>query len=88
MAQPNAPIASESLEEKVRRLEDQVRELRQREALWPGSLVRLLLPSEVRKHLRAAQRERLLAVRALIDAAIQRTEEAPGPKRAESLHIE
>ena len=64
MAQPDAPVIGESLEEKVRRLEDQVRELHQREALWPASLVRRLLPPEARKHLRAAQRERLLALRA------------------------
>ena len=88
MAQPDAPVVAESLEEKVRRLEDEVRELRQREALWPGSVVRRLLPPEARKHLRAAQRERLLAVRALIDAAIQRTEETPRPRRAETLHID
>ncbi len=88
MAQPEAPLVTESLEEKLRRLEDQVRELRRRESLWPASIVRRLLPPEARKHLRAAQRERLLAVRALIDAAIQRTEETPHPRRPESLHID
>jgi hypothetical protein len=88
MTQPDTPMVGESIEEHVRRLEDQVRELRKRESLWPASLVRRLLPPEARKHLRAAQRERLLAVRAVIDAAIQRTEESPRPQRPESLHIE
>jgi hypothetical protein len=88
MAQPDAPVVSESLEEKMRMLEDQVRELRQREAFWPASIVRRLLPPEARKHLRAAQRERLLAVRAVVDAAIQRTEDAPRPRRVESVHID
>jgi hypothetical protein len=88
MAQPDAPIVGETLEEKVRRLEAQVRDLRQHDALWPGSFLRRLLPPEARKHLRAAQRERLLAVRAVLDSAIQRTEDAPPPRRPESLRIE
>jgi len=88
MAQPDAPIAGETLEEKVRRLEDQVRDLHRQEAFWPGSIMRRLLPAEARKHLRAAQRERLLAVRALIDEAIKRTEETPHLRRTETLRIE
>jgi hypothetical protein len=33
------------------------------------------LPAETRQHLRAARRERMLAARSLIDAAIQRLDE-------------
>jgi hypothetical protein len=33
------------------------------------------LPEETRQHLRAARRERMLAARSLIDAAIQRLDE-------------
>lgn len=39
-----------------------------------------LLPEEFRTHLRAARKEMLLAVRSLIDAAIERTEEKPKQK--------
>jgi len=38
------------------------------------------LPEEFQAHLRAARKEMLLAVRSLIDAAIERTEEKPRPK--------
>jgi hypothetical protein len=41
---------------------------------------REVLPSEFRRHTRAARREMLLAVRSLLDSAIQRfEEEEPGP---------
>jgi hypothetical protein len=38
------------------------------------------LPAESRAHLRASRREMLLAMRSLIDAAIERTEEKPKKK--------
>ena len=38
------------------------------------------LPEEFRAHLRASRKEMLLAVRSLIDAAIERTEEKPKKK--------
>ena len=38
------------------------------------------LPAESRAHLRASRKEMLLAVRSLIDAAIERTEEKPKKK--------
>lgn len=42
----------------------------------------MVLPAEARVHLRAARRERLLAVRALVDSWIERTDRAPTePKR-------
>ena len=37
-------------------------------------------PEEFRAHLRASRKEMLLAVRSLIDAAIERTEEKPKKK--------
>ena len=52
-------------------------------------LVRAFLPAEAVKHLYAAQREQLLALRSMLDAAIARVEAAereradPGPKRTE-----
>ena len=41
-----------------------------------GRLLRAVLPQEAIGHLYAAQREQLLAVRAVIDAAIERLDEA------------
>jgi hypothetical protein len=40
------------------------------------------LPEEFQAHLRASRKEMLLAVRSLIDAAIERTEEKPKKKTA------
>ncbi len=37
------------------------------------------LPEETRQHLRAARRERMLAMRSLIDAAIKRLDEGEKP---------
>ena len=54
-----------------------------------GRLLRAVLPEEAIGHLYAAQREQLLAVRAVIDAAIerveagQRAEARPAPRRSE-----
>ena len=45
------------------------------------------LPEETRQHLRAARRERMLAVRSLIDAAIERTEEKP-KKKTTKINVE
>jgi len=89
MAEHSPAPTVESLEDKVRRLEEQVHELQTREKQRPRALVERLVPLEVRRHLRAAQRERLLAVRALIDAAIEKTQDAPArSRRPESVHID
>lgn len=44
------------------------------------------LPEEFHKHIRAARKEALLAYRSLIDAAIERTEEAP--KKRTQIKVE
>jgi hypothetical protein len=55
----------------------------------PNRLMRTFLPEEAVKHLMAAQREQLLALRSMIDAVITRIEAAEqddaklGPKRTE-----
>ena len=55
----------------------------------PNRLLRAFLPEEAIKHLYAAQREQLLALRSMIDAAITRIEDAEreggnlGPRRTE-----
>ena len=64
----------EDLEQRIAELEAELR-ARRGPRLDLGVIARELVPSEVRTHLRAAQRERLLAVRAYIDRAIARVEE-------------
>lgn len=49
----------------------------------------LFLPKETRDHLRAARREQLLALRSLLDQAIERLEKEEKPKRkAERVEVE
>jgi hypothetical protein len=49
-------------------------------APWCACRLARLLPDEFRQHRRAARRERLLSWRSVLDAAVERTEEAPaGP---------
>ncbi len=97
--QPVGPAGapSGSLEARVRELEEQLRQVREQQGQQgrrPGGLLHSILPAETRHHLRAAQRERLLAVRSLVDAAIKRTEQEPKaesaerPRRPESVRIE
>lgn len=64
----------EELEQRLAELEAELR-ARRGPRLDLGAITRELMPPEVRSHLRAAQRERLLAVRAYIDRAIARVEE-------------
>jgi hypothetical protein len=40
----------------------------------PGRLLRALLPDEAVQHLYAARREQLLAIRSIVDAAIDRVD--------------
>jgi hypothetical protein len=55
----------------------------------PTSLLRAMLPPDAVQHMYAAQREQLLAIRSVIDAAIARIEAAEaqgngmGPRRME-----
>ena len=55
----------------------------------PNRFLRTFLPEEAVKHLMAAQREQLMAMRCMIDAAITRIESAEqqgsglGPRRTE-----
>jgi hypothetical protein len=48
---------------------------------------RKVLPAEFAEHMRTAHKEMLLAMRSLVDAAIQRTEEKP-KKRATKIKVE
>lgn len=46
-----------------------------------------LLPEDFRKHRRAAKKEALLAVRSLLDAAIERLEKEPAPRTRKAAKI-
>ncbi len=53
-------------------------------------LLRQVLPEEAVKHMYAAQREQLLAIRSLVDAAIEsleKMERDEGPKRKQRIEI-
>jgi hypothetical protein len=76
------------VEERVRRLEERLRDLQDRYERRPQAILERMVPSEVRAHLRASQREQLLALRAWLDVAIQRTEQSERPRRPESVRIE
>ena len=90
---------SANMEERVRQLEARLRELqeryerrpqamRERIESRPRGLLEPMVPQEVRAHLRASQREQLLALRAWLDVAIQHTEPSERPRRPESVRIE
>ncbi|MCL4544501.1 MAG: hypothetical protein M1118_07885 [Chloroflexi bacterium] len=63
----------EELEQRLADLESELRS-RRRSRLNVGTVLREVMPPEVRAHLRAAQRERLLAVRAYLDRALARVD--------------
>ena len=77
-----------NVEERLRFLEERLRELQDRSERRPRAILERMVPPEVRAHLRASQRERLLALRAWLDVAIKRTEQAERPRRPESVRIE
>ena len=86
------------LEERIRALEERLHTLQEgqgghgAEGKRMESVFDRLVPAEARRHLRAAQLERLLALRAFVDAAIKRTEDQPvsegRPRRPESVRID
>lgn len=78
------------LEAKIAILEARVRELEmeQREDFGVGALFRRLFPADTREHMRAAQREQLLAIRSLLDRWIESTSEEPSVRRRETIRIE
>lgn len=79
------------LEARIAVLEERLAEMEAR-THEPGlePLMRRLLPSETRGHLRAARREQLLAARSLLDRWIDRLEHEPPERlhRRESITLE
>ena len=49
--------------------------------------LRPFLPEEFRQHTKTARREMLLAMRSLLDAAIERAEKEPEPKKRRTTKI-
>jgi len=81
---------AEKPEETRERERPEVRSVQQAWREFRASL-RALLPEEFWEHRRAAQREALLAMRSLIDAALERLEEeerASRPKRVKKIEVE
>lgn len=77
------------LEQRIADLERRIAELQEDDA--PRGMFRLMehvLPAESRQHMRAAQKEQLLAFRALLDRWISRMDdEKPSPRR-EAIRVE
>lgn len=63
--------------------------MRERSPIRMGERLTRLFPSEFRRHVMAAQREQLLAVRSLLDAVIDRLgPQEMQPKRATKVDVE
>ncbi len=77
------------LEQRIAELERRIAKLQaETEPMGVFGLMDRIFPAETRTHVRAAQREQLLAVRSLIDRWIARMEdEKPAPKR-EAIRVE
>lgn len=86
---PRPEGARERMEERMRRMGEQVEEAGEGAASWLADVADWVmappfLPTETRRHLYAARKEALLAVRSMIDRSIERAEErerrTEGPK--------
>ena len=79
-----------ALQQRVAELEERIRKMEKSEEAGMESLMRKILPDDVRTHLRTAQKEQLLAVRSLLDHWIERTERAASepPRRRESITVD
>jgi hypothetical protein len=81
------------LEARLAELEQRLAEVEAREESEPRGLMglwRAVFPPEVRKHMRAARKEQLLAARAFLDHRIERLEKEPADAlpRRESIPLE
>ena len=77
------------LETRIADLERRIAELQEDDA--PRGMFHLLdqvLPAESRQHMRAAQKEQLLAFRALLDRWISRMDDEKPTPRREAIRVE
>lgn len=82
--------ATGDLQARIEQLEARLRQLEQRERRMGAmrSLMRELVPPDVREHLRSARREQLLAFRSFIDHWIEHTERTDAKDRRENITLE
>ena len=79
------------LETRIKELEDRLREMQDERDNWRGrALLDELFPHETRKHMRAAWKHNLLAMRSVLDHWIEKQENGgtKGTKRRESISVE
>jgi len=78
------------LDARLAELETRVREMerRDREHGPIRSLLREIFPPEVREHMRAARKEQLLAVRAVLDHWIERVEHTESARARERITLD
>lgn len=85
-----ADASTVDLQARIAELEQRLKDMERRESerRRGGELLRDLLPPEVRTHLRAAQREQLLAARSFLDRWIDRLEKHETPRGRESIRVD
>ena len=78
------------LEARVRELEDKIKVLESEgDRFGIRSLFDELFPTDARKHMRAARKEQLMAIRSVLDHWIDKTDEsATNTKRRESIAVD
>jgi hypothetical protein len=78
------------LEARVRELEDKIKVLEsENDRFGIRSLFDELFPSDARKHMRAARKEQLMAIRSVLDHWIEKSDEtSSGAKRRESIAVD
>ena len=79
------------LETRIKELEDRLRELQEERDNWRGrALFDELFPHETRKHMRAAWKHNLLAMRSVLDHWIEKQDNGAKTttKRRESISVE
>ncbi len=81
---------SEGLHDRIAELEERLRQIeRDRAGGRTGAWMRRFMPAEASNHFRAAGREQLLGMRALVDHWIRRLDEQPaGRSDREEIPIE
>lgn len=82
--------AGGELDARIAELESRVREMERREhESGPlRSVLREIFPPEVREHMRAARKEQLLAMRAILDHWIERVDRTGGARARERVTLD
>lgn len=85
-----ADTSTADLHARIAELEQRLKDMERREGerRRMGDLLGDLFPPEVRTHLKAAQREQLMAARSLLDRWIDRLEPHETPRGRESITVD